>query len=290
MSPISWVFNLDAEDELARPGSMTPPQRLRARVALLTPQLGAFVGPGDRVIDEFALVRDSHKGTRGVAWCATPRARKALATAGARLGPAVPDPVLRRVNSRAFSAAILQGLPGAVFARSTREVRAMVEALGGAPALCKRALSHNARGRRRVRAPLAEADLYWIEKSLQESEGLQCEPEVERVDDWGLHGWLSPAGQLTRGALTRQRIDPLGQWQASAQESAPELEAALSATLSSVAEALVREGYHGPFGIDAFRYRGPRGVALQPLSEVNARFSMGFAAGFGDRLKSLLEE
>jgi hypothetical protein len=47
-----------------------------------------------------------------------------------------------------------------------------------------------------------------------------------------------------------------------------------------VAVALFMAGYHGPFGIDAFAWQDAQGTRrFQPLSEINARFSMGF--GFG---------
>ena len=44
-------------------------------------------------------------------------------------------------------------------------------------------------------------------------------------------------------------------------------------------EALARAGYHGPFGIDAFRYRSAPGAPerLNPLSEINARFTMDWS-------------
>ena len=51
-----------------------------------------------------------------------------------------------------------------------------------------------------------------------------------------------------------------------------------------VASALRQAGYFGPFGIDGYTYRGPGGaVCLQPRSEINARYSMGFAVGMGQR-------
>jgi hypothetical protein len=47
-----------------------------------------------------------------------------------------------------------------------------------------------------------------------------------------------------------------------------------------VAAALARAGYFGPFGVDAFSYRAPDGTrAIQPRSEINARYGMGYAVG-----------
>jgi hypothetical protein len=48
-----------------------------------------------------------------------------------------------------------------------------------------------------------------------------------------------------------------------------------------VGAALRANGYWGPFGIDAYEYRDKHGEGhFQPRSELNARYSMGFAVGF----------
>jgi hypothetical protein len=54
---------------------------------------------------------------------------------------------------------------------------------------------------------------------------------------------------------------------------------ALQAMTERVATALCAAGYHGPFGIDAYRHRLPQGggTVLNPLSEINARFTMDWA-------------
>ena len=47
-----------------------------------------------------------------------------------------------------------------------------------------------------------------------------------------------------------------------------------------VADALAREGYFGPFGVDAYRYLdSAERLRFQPRSEINARFSMGYPRG-----------
>jgi hypothetical protein len=51
------------------------------------------------------------------------------------------------------------------------------------------------------------------------------------------------------------------------------------ATTEAVAAALGREGYVGPFGIDAWRYRRADGaLVLNPLGEINARMTFGLVA------------
>jgi hypothetical protein len=46
------------------------------------------------------------------------------------------------------------------------------------------------------------------------------------------------------------------------------------------AAALAAAGYFGPFGIDGYRYSLGDGNAICALSEINARYSMGFVTGF----------
>ena len=53
---------------------------------------------------------------------------------------------------------------------------------------------------------------------------------------------------------------------------------ALLAEAHRVAEALFAADYFGPFGVDAYFYRDRGDIRLQPRSEINARYSMGFAA------------
>ena len=45
--------------------------------------------------------------------------------------------------------------------------------------------------------------------------------------------------------------------------------------------ALHEAGYFGPCGVDAFTYERGGAVVRRARSEINARYSMGFAVGFG---------
>ena len=45
------------------------------------------------------------------------------------------------------------------------------------------------------------------------------------------------------------------------------------------AEALLEAGYFGPFGIDAYRWRAGAAAHFNARSEINARYSMGWATG-----------
>jgi hypothetical protein len=96
---------------------------------------------------------------------------------------------------------------------------------------------------------------------------------------------LGEGGSLELGALVEQRCDARGAW-LSTERIASGAEDAIAASLSEqgrrVGRALHEAGYFGPFGIDAYTYRDELGdLHLQPLSEINARYSMGFATGYG---------
>ena len=110
--------------------------------------------------------------------------------------------------------------------------------------------------------------------------GLQLEPNVAIVRELGQHGLLAADGRLALGVPVAQTCDALGQWLASAASPYEEHGPALADEARRVASALHTAGYFGPFGVDAFVYDEG---ALNPRSEINARYSMGFAAGFALR-------
>ena len=56
-----------------------------------------------------------------------------------------------------------------------------------------------------------------------------------------------------------------------------------------MAEQAAPPGYFGPFGIDGFRYRDTDGhLRFNPRSEINARYSMGWAVGMRDKRPDLV--
>jgi hypothetical protein len=286
--PSAWLLNLDAEDELAS-GAHTPSAKTRARMADLVHALGPLIAPGDVVVTPD--VRAPSRDFVGRAWCPTPRALDALVRAGATPAPAPPLSVLRRVNHRRFAADLGQGLPGARYVTTDGELRDAIAK--GSPTghwLLKRPFGFAGRGRRRVAAGALEASAEtWVAASLAGGEGLQVEPWVARLADYALHGHLSVQGTCTWGAPTAQRCDENGAWQGTALATdLPENQRrALAAAAERVAAALAEAGYFGPFGIDAYAWRDGDRVAFHAMSEINARYSMGWAIGMGDRRPDL---
>ena len=288
--PVAWVLNLDAEDELARSGAHTPTDVMTARIERLLPRLRGLIRAGDRVV--WPGHEAMERGLWGRAWCLTRWARTKLEQAGIRV-PRAPDvDVLRRVNHRRVAHELGQALPTAGWAATMDQLRTLLanDALQQVSVercwLIKRPLGFAGRGRRSVRpGALTEADQAWLDASLRDGAGLQVEPLVARELDCALHGWLSEDGQCTFGQPTLQLLDATGAWQST--ELAPPLTEAELALLTResqrTAEALHAAGYFGPFGLDAYRWRAPDGrLHFQPRSEVNARYSMGWATGMGD--------
>ena len=292
----AWLLNFDAEDELAAPTGYTPKRAVAARFAALTARVVALLGPGDVVLGEGVPA----SGLLGRAWCPTPRAVRAWTSAGVVAPQTPPLSVLQRVNHRRFAAELGQTLPDSRFVHAMDELESVLA--GPSPTgqfLLKRPFGFAGRGRRKVRSGGVEAAARsWVEASFagrsgeRDGAGLQVEPWVEIEREHGLHGFLSRAGALTLGEATTQTLDEAGAWIATERAPRGALEPAerdaLFASAEAAARALQLAGYFGPFGVDAFRWRDARGErCFQPRSEINARYSMGWAIGMGDRRPDL---
>lgn len=185
--------------------------------------------------------------------------------------------VLRAANDRAFCADLGQTLPAAHYIRSREELP-----LGDGGWLLKRAFGFAGRGQRFVRAPLDEQDENWLRASLARG-GVQVEPRVLVSIEVGTPGFVrgeevlvgQPVQQICEGGVWREsRPNPLGVPTDDLRQAARE-----------VGEALVHLGYFGPFGVDAYAYQ--RRSLFEPgfnlRSEVNARYTMGWALGWEQR-------
>jgi hypothetical protein len=285
MSRVAWVLNLDADLELGARGPYAPTESVLVALRLHAERLAdALLGPHDVLVDELTPT-GAAAGVEGRAFSPTPRALALLRRAGAEPGPHPSVDVLRRVTSRAFSASLGETLPESTFVES---VERAAEIVAHAPRegdawRAKRSFSMAGRGHR-VIAPgrLAGAELGFVRAGVEAHGGLVIEPNVAIETELAMHGLLSQDGTLRVGALTIQRVDARGQWlsTARADETAhADWARALRLEVERVGAALHEAGYFGPFGVDAFTWRDRTGMLrLQPRSEVNARWSMGFAA------------
>ena len=292
-----WVFNLDAELELAREGGgrYETPLPVRRALATVAPHARRLMAEGDLCLDPDpsappGALTDAlgesrelpREALRGAAWCPTPSALRRLARAGARLAPSPPLEVLRRVTHRRFYIELGGGAPGARFVDGEAELHATLAEDSGLW-LFKRSYGFAGRGQRRIgRAPSAD-DRRWLSDGLRQG-GLVAEPWLELTLELSLHGLLDEQGRVALGHVCVQQTDAQRAWLSTRRAASGELEpghvSALHARAEAAAAALSQAGYFGPFGIDAYLYRSPSGgVALNPLGELNARYTMGFPIG-----------
>lgn len=244
-----------------------------------------------------------------LAWCETPdaaaeRVRSGAAEPSAAGGdapladllwclPAAPPAVVAAVHHRAFHLAVARelgcALPGARMVTSLGELDAHLAA-GGSGAggwVVKAPLSAAGRSRHvAATATLADPTARRRVAALFDRHGpLLFEPWLARLDDWGAVVVVSSGVRLL--GLHRLLVDERGRFRGIEVEVGlesprglpePDRER-LAAAAEAAGRALARAGYRGPFGIDAFRFRGPRGEpVLQPLGEINARLTFGFVA------------
>jgi hypothetical protein len=113
---------------------------------------------------------------------------------------------------------------------------------------------------------------------------LLIEPLVEPSFEVSLHGFVWPGGRYELGQICAQQVSERGVFRgvrrAEPGELSPSEGAAFGERAAAVAEALFAAGYFGPFGIDGYRYTLDGASAFCALSEINARYTLGFVTGF----------
>ncbi len=285
----AWVLNLDAEHELECAHSFTPSAHLRQLVARESRRLvGTLVAPGDIVLDERDRTSRERRAENllGLAWSPTPRALALLRAAGAAPLDAPAVAVLRGVNSRPFAAALrAEHAPGS-FAKHV--VATLEDALArlALPAalgwLVRRSFGAAGRGRRRIASGAPDAgELAWLVASLR-SGPLVIEPWVEVTREFTRSGWVGADGSIAVSSPCVQTVSESGAWTGTERDETNQThrddDRALAEMFERAGRALAAAGYFGPFGIDAYRHRTADGrEVLNPLSEINARFTMDWA-------------
>lgn len=284
-----WLLNLDAEDELGAARPYAGPFAALAKRPELRTRLSSLVPSGDLVLDAAgARGAGAARGMMGLAWSMTAVARATLLGAGAVPAPAPPVSVLVRVMSRELHAEV--GLPfdGSVFTRSPEVALGHLRSASPSGAwLARRAFGFAGRGRRIVASGNpSPADLAFVDGAAAQG-GVLIEPKVEVLADFGLHGFLASDGEIVLGEPIANVVDRAGVWRearrAERSELAPSEWRELHEEARRAGEALARAGHFGPFGVDAFRH--PGGFCAR--CEINARYSMGWGIGMGDRRPDL---
>ncbi|MFT4710482.1 MAG: hypothetical protein ACI8Q9_001610 [Planctomycetota bacterium] len=232
----------------------------------------------------------------GHAWSPTPNALGLLRRFGAVVAPAPGLDILRQVNARSFAAQLHAQLaldPGTLTKHVASSLGEALAALGQpAPLgwLVRRSFGAAGRGRMRIASldshRLTAAEQSWLVASLAIGP-LVLEPWVEVTQEFTRSAWLGTDGSVSISAPCLQGTNDAGAWSGSRRISTTEVaradDDALGAAMESAGRALHQAGYSGPFGIDAFRHRtGPGATALNPMSEINARFTMDWTCAMGE--------
>ncbi|HIF41817.1 MAG TPA: hypothetical protein EYQ74_12045 [Planctomycetes bacterium] len=295
-----WVLNLDAEHELETLGTYTPSAHMRSIVAAQQRKLvGTLLGPDDVLLTEANLDEYTESGTLrglpGLAWCPTPRALSMLRAVGAVPESAPSVDVLRGVNARPFASEVRAPLAQASFEKHlATHLDVALEQLAQPAAqgwLVRRTFGAAGRGRRRLTGGKPSAhDRAWLNASLRLGP-LTIEPWVEIETEYTRSGWVESGGAVLIAPPCFQRTSREGAWEHTATADPDLVHSAddqlLQQAVEQAGRALARAGYFGAFGIDAFRHRVPGGshrqLVLNPMSEINARFTMDWTLGMGER-------
>jgi hypothetical protein len=291
-TPVAWVLNLDADLELGAGAAYRPKRSVRRAMRAHAEGLSrSLLGPNDILVDEKTPALAA-RGFAGRAFCPTPLALQMLRRAGAHPEPHPSVEILRRVNSRAFASSLGTTLTAAAFV-GTLDLALSV--LRGEPPIgnawrVKHPFGMAGRNQRIV-SPKSrdELDTAFVRSGLALG-GVQIEPNVAVEEEYAVHGLIAEDGSHRIGAVVRQRCNARGAWIATETEIEPlsspgeslgDVPHRIAEEGRHVARALFEAGFFGPFGVDAFTYRDRAGgLRLQPRSEINARYTMGFAVGF----------
>ncbi|MDZ4694889.1 MAG: hypothetical protein SGI86_07030 [Deltaproteobacteria bacterium] len=276
----AWVLNLDAELEMANASYQRSP-RVAQQQATFGAGARTLFSPEDCLLSELPFA-DAGKYL-GRAWCWTEQTLALLAAARVKPEPHPEPEVVRRVNHRLFAHEVGGGLPGQAFVRDRESLASVIRDTKRAW-LLKRPFAFAGRGQLRLPGAMDEVQNNWIDASLR-THGLIVEPLVELLCEFSSHGYLYADGRCTLGQLCVQSTNDRGVFReirrAADGDLSHEEKGILLQQGERVARALSDAGYFGPFGVDSYRYRDGSVTTLCACSEINARYTMGFATGFG---------
>ena len=271
-------MNLDADVELEHPDGYNRGRQIVQQIAGHLEACGALT-LGEPVCGQDPIAAECPV----FCWCPTPSALAAVKRSGldAVRGPEVD--ALRRANDRAWTGELAESNIGRRFISPADDWRRLLLDERSATGVwrLKRRFGFAGRGQRRLRAAVSADDLRWVAASLAQG-GLLREAELPIHEEYSIHGYVD-AQELLLGWPVRFSTDAFG---------APEGHAALALQRGDLAQALARaattvasrldeRGYFGPFGVDAFSWLREHDLVLNPVSDVNARFTLAWSTGMG---------
>ena len=247
-----------------------------------------FVTPQDRSELKGRLFERWHP------WGQSPAARTEAASLGVRWQqePLLPPAkVFTKSWAKQLAAQLAPGgFAGGVYSTAA-DVDQTVRSLSkSGEVVIKAALGCAGRNMQRVRQgqELSANQQRWVERILTQQGSVVVEPWVKRLADYSVQIEVQDSAVSVLG-ITRFLTDARGAYQGHVlglkHAGLPPLVVrayhelgvaeALRQVGTAVGEALIKAGYEGPAGIDAFLYDDGAGIKLRPLVEVNTRYTMG---------------
>ncbi len=287
----AWLLNLDADDELSghslsahAQSTLAPLQTLVAKTLLIEDDV--LLEQSDSPLPDAART-----GLEVWCWAATPRARRLIKQRKLRGSMVPPWSVTHRAMRRDYAAKLG---PTTVPKWWLCDLAAVQQWLarpaseyGSADSSWRLSRMHTASGRgHRVAREFAAVER-WVRHTLARDGCVELSPLLSIAQEFALHGWIDRDGECTLGEPTTQQVAS-GQWTGSRLSYRDELSAVERSELyfaaNHAAKLLSDDGYWGAFALDAMRFVHPqRGTLWCPCSELNTRFTMGWATGMADR-------
>ena len=282
----AWLLNLDADVELAKPVGYTARHRVTQNVQR---HLDACVA---LTLGEAVCGRDTiDRASQVFAWCPTPSARNTLRKLNLSCVRGPELDVLRRANDRAWTVPLGDPTLCRSFVAPTDDWRRLLleaRSPSGTWRL-KRRFGFAGRGQYRLSPTLKAGDERWIEDSLKAG-GLLREADLPLQEEFSIHGYVDPE-ELMVGTPVSFSTDPYGSPSVAPRAGIERADwvQALERAATTVAEYLREFGYFGPFGVDAFAWNASGSSVLNPVSDVNARFTLAWSTGMGNLREHALQ-
>jgi hypothetical protein len=300
--PTLFVGNFDFEHRLAY-GDKPLPIRVEEMIAKLAPAWVAIAEPGDAVrvtSDEAATRIEQLAGIglpavrpvfkphelpelhRPVFWGENESTIKFACEWRLERHGCNPT-VVRRVNSRRFKHQLETKLgvvlDDAACFEDHIDLSHAIGRLSGRAWVLKGEFGGAGREVRFGKGALSSPDLAWIANRLDRGLAVTVEPHLDAIEEAGIQFEIHRDGRVEFLAVTPLLTRPNGGYLASGFRDDPSLIETWREAVelcSAAATRIAAEGYFGPLGIDAMRYRDASGtIRMRPLQDLNARYTMG---------------
>jgi hypothetical protein len=127
--------------------------------------------------------------------------------------------------------------------------------------------------------PFSNVDASWVGNRFRRGLSVTIEPRLDCIAEAGVQFQIDSDGAVAFIGVTPLLSRADGSYEGSRFENDASLPADWSEAIAVgrlAAAAVAREGYCGPLGIDAMRYRDAAGeTRFRPLQDLNARYTMG---------------